>query len=60
VNLKVGEAMKSKDKAEREEEGLKAEDFMEDLWRDFYDSKCKLMRSRKPMSLDELFFTQEG
>lgn len=58
--LKVGEAMESKDKAEREEEGLKAEDFMEDLWRDFYDSKCKLMRSRKSMSLDELFFTQEG
>ncbi|MHC1601160.1 MAG: hypothetical protein ACXQTI_04360 [Candidatus Nezhaarchaeales archaeon] len=47
-------------KAKREEEDLKMEELIEDMWRDFYDSKCKLLRSRKSMSLDELFFMQEG
>jgi len=53
-------AMTSEDKDVKQEEDLEAEEIVEDLWRDFYDSKCKLLRSRKAMSLDELLFTREG
>ncbi len=52
--------MASENKKVRRGGDLKMEDFIEDMWRDFYDSKCKLLRSRKSMSLDELFLTREG
>ncbi|MCS7139334.1 MAG: hypothetical protein N3F04_01110 [Candidatus Nezhaarchaeota archaeon] len=46
------------EKVERED--LRQEEIVEDLWRDLYESRCKLMRSSKPPSLEEVLLTREG
>ena len=53
--------MTSHEKAkEAPKEEIRPEEIVEDLWRDLYETRCKLAYGRKTLPIDEVLFVQKG